>query len=141
MFILHLLLSLHYQCHPSNILSFSPLTTRISSSISFSALSFASFSMLSSFINPSSSSSLFTSPLGGSISSLPALTTFVFFCKIFLLFTTKNQSCSFCIHLSCLCTSEKEMSLGSFLTAWGASLVGYGNSGGKVLWQCKNSVT
>ncbi|KAL9405124.1 hypothetical protein Peur_002096 [Populus x canadensis] len=123
MFILHLLLSLHYQCHPSNILSFSPLTTRISSSISFSALSFASFSMLSSFINPSSSSSLFTSPL------------------IFLLFTTKNQSCSFCIHLSCLYTSEKEMSLGSFLTAWGASLVGYGNSGGKVLWQCKNSVT
>jgi hypothetical protein len=40
-----------------------------------------------------------------------------------------------------LYTSEKEMSLGSFLTAWGASLVGYGNSGGKVLWQCKKSVT
>ncbi|KAL9368008.1 hypothetical protein Peur_039207 [Populus x canadensis] len=123
MFILHLVLSLHYQCHPSNTLSFSPLTTRISSSISFSALYFASFSMLSSFINPSSSSSLFTSPL------------------IFLPFTTKNQSCSFCIHLSYLYTSEKEMSLGSFLTAWGASLVGYGNSEGKVLWQCKNSVT
>lgn len=57
------------------------------------------------------------------------------------LFADEKLTISTCGWLYSLYTSEKEMSLGSFLTAWGASLVGYGNSGGKVLWQCKNSVT